>query len=169
MTGCFCSVRDLSLDKQIKNVINLPIKHSEVFENVGIAQPKGARLSAPPGTLLARAVAGHTDTKFIRVSGSEFVQKYISEGVLLVREIFVMARSASSSGTRSTPSAGLFGLRERTIHVSQELFEMAVFKVVKKDDKRSMEHQADAGGGSLYHCHQCIKKLSMSETVRSVN
>ena len=43
-------------------------------------------------TLLARAVAHHTDCKFIRVSGSELVQKYIGEGSRMVRELFVMAR-----------------------------------------------------------------------------
>ena len=54
-------------------------------------------LYGPPGTgktLLARAVAHHTDCTFIRVSGSELVQKYIGEGSRMVRELFVMARSA---------------------------------------------------------------------------
>lgn len=54
-------------------------------------------LYGPPGTgktLLARAVAHHTDCKFIRVSGSELVQKYIGEGSRMVRELFVMARYA---------------------------------------------------------------------------
>lgn len=53
-------------------------------------------LYGPPGTgktLLARAVAHHTDCTFIRVSGSELVQKYIGEGSRMVRELFVMARS----------------------------------------------------------------------------
>jgi len=86
------------LDKQIreiKEVIELPIKHPEIFESLGIAQPKGVLLYGPPGTgktLLARAVAHHTDCTFIRVSGSELVQKYIGEGARMVRELFVMAR-----------------------------------------------------------------------------
>jgi DNA polymerase III delta prime subunit len=56
-------------------------------------------LYGPPGTgktLLARAVAHHTDCTFIRVSGSELVQKYIGEGSRMVRELFVMARCAAS-------------------------------------------------------------------------
>jgi SpoVK/Ycf46/Vps4 family AAA+-type ATPase len=56
---------------------------------------QGVLLYGPPGTgktLLARAVAHHTDCKFIRVSGSELVQKYIGEGSRMVRELFVMAR-----------------------------------------------------------------------------
>ena len=64
-------------------VIELPIKHPELFDALGIAQPKGVILYGPPGTgktLLARAVAHHTDCCFIRVSGSELVQKYIGEG-----------------------------------------------------------------------------------------
>jgi len=76
-------------------VIELPIKHPELFDALGIAQPKGVLLYGPPGTgktLLARAVAHHTDCCFIRVSGSELVQKYIGEGARMVRELFVMAR-----------------------------------------------------------------------------
>lgn len=240
--------------KEIKEVIELPIKHPELFESVGIAQPKGVLLYGPPGTgktLLARAVAHHTDTTFIRVSGSELVQKYIGEGARMVRELFVMARQHAPSiifmdeidsigtsrgnGKRSDSEvqrtmlellnqldgfessnnikvimatnridcldsallrpgridrkiefpnpgdagrlqilrihsrrmnlqrgidlkkiaaettgasgaelkavcteAGMFALRERRVHVTQEDFEMAVFKVTKKDDKRNM-------------------------------
>lgn len=57
-------------------------------------------LYGPPGTgktLLARAVAHHTECKFIRVSGSELVQKYIGEGSRMVRELFVMAREHAPS------------------------------------------------------------------------
>ena len=86
--------------KEIKEVIELPIKHPELFESLGIAQPKGVLLYGPPGTgktLLARAVAHHTDCCFIRVSGSELVQKYIGEGSRMVRELFVMAREKAPS------------------------------------------------------------------------
>lgn len=86
--------------KEIKEVIELPIKHPELFESLGVAQPKGVLLYGPPGTgktLLARAVAHHTDCTFIRVSGSELVQKYIGEGSRMVRELFVMAREHAPS------------------------------------------------------------------------
>ena len=62
--------------KQVKEVIELPIKHPEIFESLGIAQPKGVLLYGPPGTgktLLARAVAHHTDCQFIRVQAGELV------------------------------------------------------------------------------------------------
>jgi 26S proteasome regulatory subunit T6 len=91
------------LEKQvmeIKEVIELPIKHPELFESLGVAQPKGVLLYGPPGTgktLLARAVAHHTDCTFIRVSGAELVQKYIGEGSRMVRELFIMAREAAPS------------------------------------------------------------------------
>lgn len=91
------------LDKQIleiKEVIELPVKHPELFDALGIAQPKGVLLYGPPGTgktLLARAVAHHTECCFIRVSGSELVQKYIGEGSRMVRELFVMAREHAPS------------------------------------------------------------------------
>jgi 26S proteasome regulatory subunit T6 len=84
--------------QEIKEVIELPIKHPELFDALGVAQPKGVLLYGPPGTgktLLARAVAHHTDCTFIRVSGSELVQKYIGEGSRMVRELFVMAREAA--------------------------------------------------------------------------
>lgn len=81
-------------------MIELPIKHPEIFTALGISQPKGVLLYGPPGTgktLLARAVAHHTSCTFIRVSGSELVQKYIGEGARLVRELFVMARERKPS------------------------------------------------------------------------
>ncbi|XP_003383665.1 PREDICTED: 26S protease regulatory subunit 8 [Amphimedon queenslandica] len=86
--------------KEIKEVIELPVKHPELFDSLGIAQPKGVLLYGPPGTgktLLARAVAHHTECTFIRVSGSELVQKYIGEGSRMVRELFVMAREHAPS------------------------------------------------------------------------
>merc|ERR1712130_382983 len=91
------------LDKQIKEIkegIELPVKHPELFDALGIAQPKGVLLYGPPGTgktLLARAVAHHTECTFIRVSGSELVQKFIGEGSRMVRELFVMAREHAPS------------------------------------------------------------------------
>jgi len=91
------------LDKQIREVkeaIDLPLSHPELFESVGIAPPKGVLLYGPPGTgktLLARAVAHHTKCCFIRVSGTELVQKYIGEGSRMVRELFVMAREHAPS------------------------------------------------------------------------
>lgn len=86
--------------KEIKEVIELPVKHPELFDALGIAQPKGVLLYGPPGTgktLLARAVSHHTACTFIRVSGAELVQKYIGEGSRLVRELFLMAREHSPS------------------------------------------------------------------------
>lgn len=63
--------------------------------NLGIDPPKGVLLFGPPGTgktLCARAVANRTDATFIRVIGSELVQKYVGEGARMVRELFEMAR-----------------------------------------------------------------------------
>merc|ERR1712108_88313 len=78
----------------------LPVKHPELFDALGIQQPKGVLLYGPPGTgktLLARAVAHHTECTFIRVSGSELVQKFIGEGSRMVRELFIMAREHAPS------------------------------------------------------------------------
>lgn len=63
---------------------------------LGIDPPKGVMLYGPPGTgktLCARAVANRTDATFIRVIGSELVQKYVGEGARMVRELFEMARA----------------------------------------------------------------------------
>jgi 26S proteasome regulatory subunit T1 len=68
----------------------------ERFVSLGIDPPKGVLLFGPPGTgktLCARAVANRTDATFIRVIGSELVQKYVGEGARMIRELFEMARS----------------------------------------------------------------------------
>merc|ERR1712025_1306635 len=196
----------------------------ELFDALGIAQPKGVLLYGPPGTgktLLARAVAHHTECTFIRVSGSELVQKFIGEGSRMVRELFVMAREHAPSiifmdeidsigssriesgsggdsevqrtmlellnqldGFEATQNikvimatnridildpallrpggidlkkiaelmpgasgaevkgvcteAGMYALRERRVHVTQEDFEMAVAKIMQKDSEKNM-------------------------------
>lgn len=75
--------------------MNMYKKQPERFVNLGIDPPKGVLLFGPPGTgktLCARAVANRTDATFIRVIGSELVQKYVGEGARMVRELFEMAR-----------------------------------------------------------------------------
>ena len=84
-----------SLEK-LREVVELPLLHPERFLTLGIDPPKGVLLYGPPGTgktLSARAVANRTDACFIRVIGSELVQKYVGEGARMVRELFTMARS----------------------------------------------------------------------------
>ena len=84
-----------SLEK-LREVVELPLLSPEKFVALGIDPPKGILLYGPPGTgktLSARAVANRTDACFIRVIGSELVQKYVGEGARMVRELFQMARS----------------------------------------------------------------------------
>jgi 26S proteasome regulatory subunit T1 len=81
--------------ERLKEVVELPLLHPERFVKLGIDPPKGVLLYGPPGTgktLAARAVANRTDATFIRVIGSELVQKYVGEGARMVRELFQMAR-----------------------------------------------------------------------------
>lgn len=86
------------LEKQIQELreaVELPLLKPELFEKMGIEPPKGVLLYGPPGTgktLLAKAVAGETKSTFIRVVGSEFVQKFIGEGARIVREVFELAK-----------------------------------------------------------------------------
>ena len=82
--------------EKLREVVELPLLHPEKFIQLGIDPPKGVLCYGPPGTgktLLARAVANRTDACFIRVIGSELVQKYVGEGARLVRELCQMARS----------------------------------------------------------------------------
>ncbi|CAI9740864.1 26S proteasome regulatory subunit 7 [Octopus vulgaris] len=83
------------IDK-LREVVETPMLHPERFVDLGIEPPKGVLLFGPPGTgktLCARAVANRTDACFIRVIGSELVQKYVGEGARMVRELFEMARN----------------------------------------------------------------------------
>jgi proteasome regulatory subunit len=80
---------------EIKEAVELPLKRPELFLRIGIDPPKGVLLHGPPGTgktLLAKAVAHETNAHFMRVVGSELVQKYIGEGARLVRELFDLAK-----------------------------------------------------------------------------
>lgn len=78
----------------------MPLTHPELYEEMGIRPPKGVILYGVPGTgktLLAKAVANQTAATFLRVVGSELIQKYLGEGPKLVREIFRVANENSPS------------------------------------------------------------------------
>jgi len=80
---------------EVRECVELPLKKPELFKRIGIEPPKGVLLFGPPGTgktLLAKAVAHETEATFIRIIGSELVQKFIGEGARLVREIFNLAK-----------------------------------------------------------------------------
>jgi proteasome regulatory subunit len=86
--------------QELREMIELPLNKPHLFEEVGIDPPKGVLLHGPPGTgktLLTKAVAHETNATFIRIIGSELVQKYIGEGARLVREIFKMAKERAPS------------------------------------------------------------------------
>ena len=73
--------------QEIKEAVELPLTHHELYRQIGIDPPRGVLLYGPPGTgktMLAKAVAHHTTAAFIRVVGSEFVQKYLGEVSVLV-------------------------------------------------------------------------------------
>merc|ERR1719247_152350 len=85
---------------EIKEAVELPLTHPEVYEDIGIRPPKGVILYGVPGTgktLLAKAVANETSATFLRIVGSELIQKYLGEGPKLVRELFRVAGEMAPS------------------------------------------------------------------------
>ena len=91
----------LDVQKQeIREAVELPLTHPELYQQIGIDPPRGVLLYGPPGTgktMLAKAVANQTTASFIRVCGSEFVQKYLGEGPKMVRDIFRLAKENAPS------------------------------------------------------------------------
>ncbi|MFX0031205.1 MAG: proteasome-activating nucleotidase [Promethearchaeota archaeon] len=84
--------------QEVRETVELPLLKPDLFKKVGIEPPKGVLLYGPPGTgktLVAKAVAHETEATFIRIIGSELVQKFIGEGARLVREIFNLAKDKS--------------------------------------------------------------------------
>jgi 26S proteasome regulatory subunit T3 len=81
--------------QEIREAIELPLTHPELYRQIGIDPPRGVLLYGPPGTgktMLVKAVAHHSTASFIRINGSEFVQKYLGEGPRMVRDVFRLAR-----------------------------------------------------------------------------
>ncbi len=86
--------------QRIREMIELPLKHPEIFERLGIDAPKGVLLYGPPGcgkTLIARAVANETDAYFITINGPEIIHKFYGESEARLREIFEEAKKNAPS------------------------------------------------------------------------
>lgn len=112
----YSDIGGLDMQKQeIREAVELPLTHAHLYKQIGkkkkpirkfpllmiflgIDPPRGVLLYGPPGcgkTMLAKAVANHTTASFIRVVGSEFVQKYLGEGPRMVRDLFRLAKQNS--------------------------------------------------------------------------
>lgn len=86
--------------QEIKEAVELPLTHPELYEEMGIKPPKGVILYGSPGTgktLLAKAVANQTSASFLRIVGSELIQKYLGDGPRLCRQIFQIAAENAPS------------------------------------------------------------------------
>jgi 26S proteasome regulatory subunit T3 len=92
----YSDIGGLDVQKQeIREAVELPLTHPELYRQIGIDPPRGVLLYGPPGTgktMLVKAVAHHSTASFIRINGSEFVQKYLGEGPRMVRDVFRLAR-----------------------------------------------------------------------------
>merc|ERR1719399_1194127 len=99
--------------QEIREAVELPLTHFDLYKQIGIDPPRGVLLYGPPGTgktMLAKAVAHHTTASFIRVVGSEFVQKYLGEGPRMVRglETKRSPSCACTPVTKHDPSSPFF-------------------------------------------------------------
>jgi len=86
--------------QEVKEAVELPMTHPELYDDIGIRPPKGVIFYGAPGTgktLLAKAVANETSATFLRVVGSELIQKYLGDGPKLVRELFRVAEDHAPS------------------------------------------------------------------------
>ncbi len=86
--------------RKVREMIELPLRHPEIFEKLGIEAPKGVLLYGPPGTgktLLAKAVANESNAHFISISGPEIMSKFYGESEARLREIFKEAREKAPS------------------------------------------------------------------------
>ena len=86
--------------QKVREMIELPLRHPEIFEKLGIEAPKGILLHGPPGTgktLLAKAVAGESNSHFISISGPEIMSKFYGESEARIREIFKEAKEKAPS------------------------------------------------------------------------
>ncbi|HPT74120.1 MAG TPA: CDC48 family AAA ATPase [Methanomassiliicoccaceae archaeon] len=81
--------------KRVREMIELPLRHPELFERLGVEAPKGVLLHGPPGTgktLLAKAVAGETNANFVSIGGPEIMSKFYGESEERLRDIFKQAQ-----------------------------------------------------------------------------
>ncbi|TMW60345.1 hypothetical protein Poli38472_000387 [Pythium oligandrum] len=86
--------------QEVREAVELPLTHFDLYKQIGVDPPRGVLMYGPPGTgktMLAKAVANATTASFIRVVGSEFVQKYLGEGPRMVRDVFRLAKENSPS------------------------------------------------------------------------
>src|SRR5207237_4144743 len=86
--------------QKVREMIELPLRHPEIFEKLGIEAPKGILLHGPPGTgktLLAKAVASESNSHFISISGPEIMSKFYGESEARIREIFKEAQENAPS------------------------------------------------------------------------
>merc|ERR1712004_54213 len=92
----YSDIGGMDIQKQeMREAVELPLSHFDLYKQIGIDPPRGVLLYGPPGTgktMMAKAVAHHTTASFIRVVGSEFVQKYLGEGPRMVRDVFRLAK-----------------------------------------------------------------------------
>ena len=100
--------------QEVREAVELPLLHPELYEEMGVKPPKGVILYGAPGTgktLLAKAVANQTSATFLRIVGSELIQKYLGDGPRLVRQIFQVRPTVTaeyhSPGYEADPSRSL--------------------------------------------------------------
>ena len=97
----YSDIGGMDVQKQeVREAVELPLTHHDLYNQIGIDPPRGVLLYGPPGTgktMMAKAVANATTAAFIKMVGSEFVQKYLGEGPRMVRDVFRLAKENAPS------------------------------------------------------------------------
>jgi 26S proteasome regulatory subunit T2 len=105
--------------QEVRESVELPLLHPELYEEMGIKPPKGVILYGAPGTgktLLAKAVANQTSATFLRIVGSELIQKYLGDGPRLVRQLFQVCYALNLYATSSSLTLNPGRWRKRPIY-----------------------------------------------------
>jgi len=128
----------------LREVVELPLINPEIFEVIGIKPPNGILLQGAPGTgktLIARAVANATNATFIRLVGSELIQKYIGEGARLVRELFALAREKAPTVLFIDEIDAVASKRTQDSQVSDREVQRTLMQLLAEMDGFEINHQ----------------------------
>ncbi|OUC41823.1 26S proteasome subunit P45 family protein [Trichinella nativa] len=123
--------------RQLREVIELPMKEPELFRRIGITPPKGVLLYGPPGTgktLIARLVASQIDCLFLQASATTITDSYIGEAAKMVREIFTYAKANSPCIIFLDEIDAIGSKRSANVHSSDREVQRTMMEILSQID-----------------------------------